>query len=90
MQNNRLNARLYCNRTCRLHWQGSSFPATIKNLSIVAMDLHIEGTFPDVNIGDECAIYFDDQTPSGDGFIYQVSRIGISDIAVHIPDYDID
>jgi hypothetical protein len=85
MQNNRHNARLDCNRTCQLHWNGSYYPATIKNLSIVAMDLHFEGSFPAVKIGDECVIYLHaDQGTLPDAFNYHVTRIGTSDIAVSI------
>ncbi len=86
MENNRHNARLNCNRKCLLHWHGSSYPATIKNPSIVAMDLHFGCSIPSVEIGDECVIYLDDQKPNDDGFIYQVTRIGDSDIAVSIID----
>lgn len=86
MQNNRHNARLNCNRTCLLHWHGSSYPAIIKNLSIVAMDLHFDGSIPRVEIGDECVIYLDGKKPNDVGFIYQVTRVGTSDIAVSIID----
>jgi hypothetical protein len=87
MQNNRCNARLDCNKTCQLHWNGSSYPATIKNLSIVAMDVHFDDSPPEVKIGDECVIYFyDDQKTHPDGFNYHVTRIGTSDIAVSILD----
>jgi len=86
MQNNRHNARINCNRTCQLHWHGSSYPATIKNLSIVAMDLHFDGPLPRVDIGDECVIYLEGQKPNHDGFAYQVTRVGTFDIAVSIID----
>lgn len=86
MQNNRHNARLECNKACQLHWHGSSYPAVIKNLSIVAMDLHFDGNFPKVELGDECVIYLDDQKTDEGGFVYQVTRVGTSDIAVSIID----
>ena len=85
MQNNRHNARLDCHRTCQLQWNGSIYPAIIKNLSIVAMDLHFDGILPEVKIGDECVIYLHaEQRSLPDAFNYHITRIGTSDIAVSI------
>lgn len=83
MQNCRHNARLACSRKCLLQWHGESYPATITNLSIVALGLHFDGARPDVKIGDECAISFNGarKTPTFELY-FQVVRIDKSDIAL--------
>jgi len=50
------------------------------------MDLQFDGSLPRVEIGDECVIYLDEQKSNHDGFVYQVTRVGTSDIAVSIID----
>lgn len=87
MENNRLHARLECNRQCQLQWQGSTYRATITNMSIIAMGLHFDGSLPDVKIGDDCVIYLSDYKKTYPYELkYLVVRINASDIAVGIVD----
>lgn len=87
MQNCRYNARLHCYRKCLLQWHGSSYPATIINLSIVALGLHFECSRPEVKIGDDCAIsFYDDQKSHPFEFKFHVIRIDKSDIALSCMD----
>lgn len=79
MQDNRLYTRVNCSRTCKLYWYGSAYSATVKNMSIIAMGLHFDGSHPNVKIGDICLVYLDDNKKT---YPYQVIRIDSSDIAV--------
>ena len=83
MKNNRLHTRMNCKSPCQLYWNGSPYPATIKNLSVVAMCLNFDGARPDVKIGDDCVISFNYYKKTDPyKFNYQVIRINASDIAV--------
>lgn len=87
MQNRRRLERYSCHRTCQLHWNGSSYLATIKNLSVVVMGVQVDGSLPDITVGATCVIYlYDEQNPLPDVFDCQVIRIGTTDIALSIVD----
>jgi hypothetical protein len=87
MQNNRLHARLDCKETCQLQWNGSSYAAIVKNLSITSMDVRFDSLFPDVIIGDKCVVYlFDDQNPHPYEYDCQVIRVDTPDIVLSIID----
>lgn len=83
MHNKRLYTRVNCNRACQLHWNGLSYPAIIKNTSMVSMGLHFDGSHPDVKLGDFCLIYVNDNNVS---YPYQVVRVNTYDVAVGIID----
>lgn len=83
MQDNRHFQRFECNKPCHLHWHGSDYPATIKNMSTVAMGLHFDCSLPDVHRGDDCEIYlYDDNLTYLYEMSYQIVRTNTSDIVV--------
>ena len=85
MQNSRHNARLDWNRLCHLHCNGSSYQATVKDLSVMVMGLHFDGSLPDVEIGDVCVVKMVyDQVDLHDEFNCQVMRSDTSEIALRI------
>jgi hypothetical protein len=63
---------------------GAYYPATIKNLSLVAMDLHFDGSRPDVKPGDNCLIYLDGTKKNPYEISCQVIRVENSSIVVGI------
>ena len=79
MQDKRTYTRVSCNRTCQLHWNGVSYPATVKDMSMVAMGLYFDGAHPDVRRGDFCLISVDDNKAT---YPYQIIRTNASAIAV--------
>lgn len=77
MQEKRLYTRFGCNRKCLLHWNGTTYRATIQNMSIMSLGLNFDGSRPDVKIGDDCVISLYD-----DKIKYQVVRIDNFGIAL--------
>lgn len=87
MQNDRHNARVICSRKCILQLHDSFYPATVTNLSIVALSVHFDGSRPDVKIGDDCVVFFDGiKKPYPFELNFQVIRIGTSDIVLSCMD----
>lgn len=85
MEEHRHNARLDWNRACRLQWQGASYPATVKNLSVMVLGVHFDGSPPDIHIGDECVVnMIYDQDCLHDEFRSRVIRIDDSDLTLRI------
>lgn len=85
MEDHRHNARLDWNRACQLHLHGASYPATVKNLSTMVLGVHIDGSPPDVKIGDECVVnMIYDQDCLHDEFRSQVIRVDADEIALKI------
>ncbi len=83
MQNKRHNTRLGCREMCELYWNGSLYLGVVEDLSIVGMGVHLLDSIPDVQIGDECRVYLDDEN-SPNEYSCKIKRIKNSDLALKI------
>lgn len=83
MQDKRHNTRLDCKEICELYWNGSLYTGIVDDLSIVSMGVHLVDSIPDVEIGDECRVYIDDDKIPNE-YSCKIKRINNSEIALKI------
>ena len=83
MQNKRHNTRLEYKEMCELYWNGSLYTGIVNDLSLLGMGVHFVDSIPDIEIGDECRVYLDDDAIPNE-YNCKIKRIKNPDIALKI------
>ena len=85
MKNNRIKSRVICEETCHLHWNGSSYVASIINMSINGMGVHFDDLRPDVKISDKCLVHLiDNMSPHPTDYNCELIWINASEVGLKI------